>query len=286
MTEHVAKNTGRREWNCLPCGKKLSGPSIAFQDYIKAPYKVSHPIGHICPSCQFISCDKCGRETGFRSWASLYKKPCSRCKTRLDNPILILSGRLFGCFVPDRALTRYEQLTVGITTGGAFRGIFRNAYVSLDDGELIIKAQTDVVAGSNPVTLATIAINDIAQIRATPIPVDRQIRAVLGRSVVVGGGFAFAIIIASFVGMSKSGGQGNLGVAFMVAVLAGLAVGFFFSFLPGYFKVKKDLLEVQFACKDGRVFPIALIPVQMDFAKPILETHGLHLAESNKDTTS
>lgn len=285
MESVVAENTGLQEWQCGLCATKWNGTPISFQDYAKNSGDYGALLsGHVCQSCQFISCHQCD---GF-SLRSLYKKSkhC-RCKKLLKNLMVILSpGKTFSCLIQDSALTGYEQLTVGILTGGAFRGNFRSAAVSFEGSELVIKAQTDVTAGGATVTVANIAVSDITEIRATPIPVDSQIKAVLARSLVVGGGFALFIVIAAFIGMSNSRKQGNPGVALLVAILGGLAVGFFFSFLPGYFKVKKDLSGVQFICKDDHVFPIALTSLQMKLAKTVLEPEGLHLTEWNKGTTS
>jgi len=192
--------------------------------------------------------------------------------------MLALLGRAFSCLIPDKPLTRYEQLVVGIGTGGAFRGNFRIAAVDFVDDQLAVKAATDKVAGGVTVTVATTATRDITEIRATPIPFGFQMEAVLTRSLVVGGGFALTLLIFAI----KGGGGGNSGVAVLVSILFVFAMGFLFSFLPGYFLAKKDLSEVQFICKDGHALSVALSPLQMEFAKAILEAQGLHIIESNE----
>ena len=191
----------------------------------------------------------------------------------------------FRCLITDRALTGYEQFAVGITTGGAFRGTFRPAEVSFENGEVVVRAQTDVVAGRSEVIAAKMSIKDIIDVRITPIRVGDQVRAAAARALVAGGGFALAIIvIVMFAAIRNRGGSFNFGTALAFALFFGLGIGFLFSFLPNLTKLDKNLLQVVLVTSDNQALVMAIESKKKALA--VFSAHDLKVSDKTTDERS
>lgn len=187
--------------------------------------------------------------------------------------------QFFSCLIPDRALTGYEQFAVGMTTGGAFRDIFRSAEASFENGEVIVRLQTDVVAGGNEVIAAKIPIKDITDVRISPVPVGEQVRAAAVRGLVVSGGFALTIIVM----ITASGNQRvahSFGANLGFALLFGLGLGFFFSFLPSIMKLKLNLLQVLLITSDNQALVMAIEASEKETSLAMFSAHGLKVSDT------
>ncbi|MGE3367077.1 MAG: hypothetical protein AB7I34_26965, partial [Rhizobiaceae bacterium] len=134
------------------------------------------------------------------------------------------------CFLPDRALSKYEQIAVGITSAGAGRGIFRPAKLLLDGLHIFLKAQTDVIAGGNWKEIAHFSISDVAYIKEEKISLKSQMKGVLAKSIV---SFIMIFMFFFFAVSLKL----NTGIAPFIKF--GLNVGWWDASLLDFEKIKK-----------------------------------------------
>lgn len=199
----------------------------------------------------------------------------------MNSKTQILRMDRFNCLIPDGPLTGYEKFAVGMTTGGAYRGMLRPATMFIESQLLILRAQTDVIAGGNVVTVAKMPLSELGQIRRTPISTASQMRTVIWRSVIVGGGLTLTMIIIPAV---KGGPNFDIGRALPIVILFGLGMGFVFSFLPGVKKIQKNLFEIQFVTSNAQVLPIALQADQMESVAALFSAHGLKFTDLPSET--
>jgi hypothetical protein len=185
------------------------------------------------------------------------------------------------CMIPDRPLTGFERLAVGITTGGAFRKVLRDATASFENGELLVRGRTDVVAGSASVVAARMPVKDVVEVRITPIDYTEHVKAAFLRSLVWTCSIFATILIMVMIGsLSKKiapSPQGIFGVG-----LVALVMGCLFSFLPAYSKIEKDLIQVIFVTQDNKGLLLAIRTAQKETAVTLFRSYGLKIAGANR----
>jgi hypothetical protein len=187
----------------------------------------------------------------------------------------------FDCLIPDIAVSKWEQFTVGVTTGGATRGTFRPATVTIENETILLSTETAAVAGGNSVTVAQMPLADCNQVLRIPLSTDSQFRAVIIRSLIVGGGFTLALIVMV---LAKGGSAFSLTHTLKLCLLFGLGMSFLFSFLPNVMKIRKDLNEIHFVSSNGKIIPIVLRNDQIGALNATISRRGLTLTENKVST--
>jgi len=177
--------------------------------------------------------------------------------------------------LPDRPLTGLEWLASGVI-GGAFRPIFRDASALFKNGDVIVRASTDAAVGGTNVVAAKMLINEIAEVRFSPISVDDQVTAAFFRSLVVGGSFLVSVfLIAIFSGKLQLHAQN------IVFVIVGcLVVGFLLSFLPAYLKLNKDLIQLLLITANDKVLVLVIEPATKETALRVCDANGLKISDT------
>lgn len=185
----------------------------------------------------------------------------------------------FSCMITDRALTKYEQLAVGATTMGAFRPMFRPAQASFENRELVVRADTDIIAGNFAVIAAKMQIKEIEEVSISPIPKSELVRTAFVSSLIVGVGFSLAIIVlAAF----NSGGLGNLDLdaaRFGLGLLGGQVLGFLFSFLPNFVKFRGDIFKILLVTPDKKAMMLIVKGEDKESALRAFKIQGLKISE-------
>jgi hypothetical protein len=193
----------------------------------------------------------------------------------------------FDCLIPDRPLTGYEQFAVGTTTRGAYRGIFRDARVSIEGDELFVRAKTDIAAGGSEVIAVKLPVKDIIEVRLSPFPVNKQILTAFGRSLIVGSGLALTILIGV---LATTGGSQHWSVnpntAYAVIIIGGLILGLLVSFRPALAKIEHNLTQVLLFSSDGKALMLAVRTEQKEAARAILSSCGSKLTEAEDSSDS
>jgi len=152
----------------------------------------------------------------------------------------------FNCFIPDEPVTRWEQIEVGLTTMGAFRGVWREATANFDEKNLEIFAEDNE---GKRIEVNNIPIHEISRIGFEKISLKNQIKAAFIKSLVAGLGMGFVIIVLliSRIGTEQSA----IVFAIGFGLLGGEILGLLFSFIPSLIKLKRNLWHLQLFNKDG-----------------------------------
>jgi hypothetical protein len=230
----------------------------------------------LCPNCGSVnpqSSVKCG--CGYE----LATVPAKESKPEPELP-----ATSFCCSIPDRALTGYEQVAVGMTTGGAFRGMFRPARAFFENAAVVVHAQTDPVAGGSEVIAAKIPLKGITEVRFSSVSTNEQVNAALSRGVVVGGGFALVIIVMAMLATARNPSRSvNFGVVIAVAILGGLAIGFFFSFLPSLAELRRDLIQILLMTPDNKALMLFIGTAEKEAVAHMFSARGLKVRDIEQE---
>ena len=199
----------------------------------------------------------------------------------------VMRGLDFLCMIPDRSLTGLEQLRVGATTGGAFRGLFRDALIKFGDGEVVLLGCKDAIDGGDWVVVRKMPIKNIAEVRISPLSIAEQVKAAFARSLVVSGGIAltlFIIVIAKSTG--NQGNAQNLGTLVLGVPFGGLILGLLFSFLPNYCKLDRDLTQILLVTSNSQALWLVVKAAKKEAALGVFRALELRISDTTATTPS
>jgi HEAT repeat protein len=179
-------------------------------------------------------------------------------------------GNFFTCLIPDRPLTGLERV---VTTGGTFRGIFRPAWATFDQDEVVVQSSTDVLAGSVTVVAARLPLKEILEVRVSPITYSEQIKAALVRSLAWSIGIFIGLILIATLKGAVQFHVVNITVSLGVCLLCGLL----FSFLPSYRRMERDLFNVLLVGHANQALALVVKAAERDAALGVCEAHGLRV---------
>lgn len=184
-------------------------------------------------------------------------------------------SRMFRCLIPDRPLTEWERLEVGVASMGTFRATLRDALAKGNPESLEIEAKDN---HGTPVKVASIPWKDVTHFEFTSLSIKSQLANSLVVSMVVGMGIGLMIFLMVCVQIGFSRLADDLGRTLMVGagiLGAGLVLGILFSFVPNLFRLRGDLIQLVLTRTNAATVVLVVESGQHQKAIAVIEEFGV-----------